>query len=521
MSHITTSAVSVAPFDVTTERSRVPSRIGSWSTLCYSGLLAVVIARLWMVPLRDGLWLDETGTVWSIQAGFKHIIARCTLWPSQTPAYAVIAWLMYRMGGPNALLLRLPSLVAIALATYLIYRLANRLIAPGAGWPAAIVFASFGSVSFAAGDARPYATATLATVAAMFLLVRWLDSGRIFDSLPYCAAAALGVYMHPLFATALLAQLIYAAYRSTTEKRVSMGQLYLAGGIIVLLLFPLTVYTIAVLRTAHSHSFAGAPTGYDLFALLAPPVIVGSVLGALMIGTLTGVQLGFSLPTISRSALLLLVSETLVPAAMLYGVSVTTSLKVFLPRYALPCEAGLALLAGWLLTGILCVRSRVAVTGIIVLATLFCAPGVRFAHGGDWRAVMASVNSTVGGSDVPVLVRSDFPESEPFDWLDNESRKAYLFAPLLVYPSVGQVVPLPMNLTPDVSEYLNRIVPRLEESNRFILVSMGDTSYQNWLQGRLSGEGFERRRIGWFGGSLTADLFARNSPSDRTDSVSH
>jgi hypothetical protein len=521
MLHMTTSAVRVANFDAATERSRVPSRAGFWSASCYAGLLAIIVARLWIVPLRDGFWLDETGTIWSVQAGFKQIIARCMLWPSQTPAYAVIAWLMYRIGGPNAVPLRLPSLVAIALATYLIYRLGNRLVTPGAGWPAAIVFASFGSVSFAASDARPYAMATLATVSAMFLLVGWLDSGRMFDSLPYCVAAAASVYLHPLFATALLAQLIYAAYRSRTEGKVSSGQLCLAAGMVGLLLLPLTIYTLAVLKTAHSHSFAGTPTGYDLFTLLAPPVVVGSILGAFMIGALTGRPLGLSLPKIDRASLLLLGSVVLVPAVMLYGVSVTTSVKVFLPRYALACEAGLALLAGWLLTGITSARSRVAVTGTIVLATLFSAPGIHFAHGGDWRAVMASVNSVVGGSDVPVLIRSDFPESEPFDWLDNETRKAYLFAPLLVYPSLGQVVPLPMNLTPDVSDYLNRMVPRLEESNRFILVNMGDSSYQNWLQGRLSGEGFERHRIGWFGGSLTADLYARKSPSNHPVPVSH
>jgi len=68
---------------------------------------------------------------------------------------------------------------------------------------------------------------------------------------------------------------------------------------------------------------------------------------------------------------------------------------------------------------------------------------------------------------------------------------------------------------------LNRVVPRLEQSNRFILVNMGDTSYQNWMQGRLSGEGFERKRIGWFGGSLTADLYARDNRSHQSGPSSH
>jgi hypothetical protein len=521
MSQLNTSTLRAAHDDVVPERLRALALADGWPTMCYSGLLAIVVVRLWVLPFRDGFWLDETGTVWSIQGGFKDILARCTLWPSQTPAYSVIAWLMYKVDGANPAVLRLPSIVAIALATYLVYRLATRLVAPDAGWPAAIVFASVGSVSFAAGDARPYAMATLATAAAIFLLVRWLDSGTIFDMLSFCLAAAMGVYLHPLFGTALIVELLYAAYRVRTEGRVSIGRLYLAVVVVILLLVPITVYTLAVLRTAHSHSFAGTPTGYDLFTLLAPPILVGSVLGALMLAALAGERVAFSLRPIDRSSLLLFVAATLVPAAMLYGVSVTTSVKVFLPRYALPCEVGVGLLAGWLLTGICSLRSRVVIMTAIVSAAVFCAPGIRFSHGGDWRTAMQSVNSAAGGTETPVLVRSDFPESEPFDWLHDEFRKAHLFAPLLVYPSVGRVVPLPMSLTPDVSQYLNRIVPELERSNRFVLVNMGDTSYQNWLQGRLSSEGFERRRIGWFGGSLTADLFVRNNRSNQPTASLH
>lgn len=110
---------------------------------------------------------------------------------------------------------------------------------------------------------------------------------------------------------------------------------------------------------------------------------------------------------------------------------------------------------------------------------------------------------------MPVLVRADFPESEPFDWLHDEARKSYLFAPLGVYPAAGEVLPLPMHPNEASSSYLNELVPRLEKSNRFLLVNMGDPGYQNWLLGRLSPEGFVRRRVGSFGGSLSVDMYQR------------
>ena len=65
------------------------------------------------------------------------------------------------------------------------------------------------------------------------------------------------------------------------------------------------------------------------------------------------------------------------------------------------------------------------------------------------------------------------------------------------------------------SVYLNELVPRLERSDRFLLVNMGDPGYQNWLLGRLSPEGFVRRRVGSFGGSLSVDMYLRSGETRR------
>jgi hypothetical protein len=481
----------------------------------YAALLAVVVARLWIVPLRDGFWIDETGTLWSIQGGFRNILARCALWPAQSPAYSFVAWLMYKIKGPNEFLIRLPSLVAMALATYLLYRLAIRLIGWPAAWPSIILFASFGAVAFAAGDARPYAIATLAAAGAILFLVRWLDTGRWLGGLCYCILASLSVYMHFLFATTFLVHLVYGVYRSRNEKRVSVAQLCLAAATIGLLLVPFVFHMLALMKTAHSHSFAGTPTGIDFFTLLAPPAVVGSVLGALLLLFLAKRPWSLARVYLENSSLVLLASWALIPMSVLYTASVFTSLKVFLPRYTLPSEAGLALLGGWLLSSISPPKMRAVAVSAMVLAIVVSAPSASFSHGGDWRAAMASVRSTVGTSDMPVLVRADFPESEPFDWLQDEARKSYLFAPLGVYPAAGEIVPLPMHPNEASSSYLNELVPRLERSNRFLLVNMGDPGYQNWLLGRLSPDGFVRRRVGSFGGSLSVDMYLRSSETRR------
>jgi hypothetical protein len=328
--------------------------------------------------------------------------------------------------------------------------------------------------------------------------------------LGYCILASLSVDIQFLFVTTLPVHLIYALFRSQAEKRISIKALSAVTVLMGLLLTPWALFMRFLFKTSSSHSFAGTPTITDLLALLAPPVAVGSILTVLFLAYLANQHLNFSVPQIERASLVLLATLALAPLAILYGISVMTSVKVFIPRYTLPSAAGLALIAGWTLSGISPARLRLAAVGAVVLATFMSAPGIQFAHGGDWRAATAKVRSIVGSSNTLVLVRSDFPESEPFDWLNNEIRRSYLFAPLTVYPIGGVVLGLPVHLNAESIAYLNEVMPRLEQSDSFVFVNMGDSSYENWLLGRLSTEGFERHRSGSFGGSLTVDTYSRS-----------
>lgn len=502
--------VNAIPLPQNASGSRETASTGSLSaSKYYFALLGIVIARFWLLPLRDGFWLDETGTVWAIQGSLRDVLTRCNIWPSQSPAYSLLVWFFYRLPGPHEVMVRLPSIIAMCFATYLLHQVAVRVVGPAAAWPSVIVFALIEPVAFAAADARPYGLAMLAVVGAIFLLVRWLDTGSPIYGLGYCLLASLTVYVHFLFATTLFIHLVYAIYRVRTEKRVSQGRLLQASAVVVALLTPLAVYMLAVFKTARHHAFAGSPNGADLFTFLAPPLLTGSVVAVLLLGYLFKTNLRISFPHLERPTIVLLACWTLLPISLLYGVSVFTSLKVFLPRYALPSDAAIALLAGWLVSSIFPARSRAIVVLALVLAVLACGPSAKFSHGGDWKLAMAKVRSTVGASDTPVLIRSDFPESEPFDWLSDNARRGYLFAPLGVYPAAGTVVPLPMYLTADSSAYLNHVMPQLEQHNSFVLVNMGDSSYENWLLGRLSYEGFEKKRIGSFGGSLTVEEYTR------------
>src|SRR5205823_11987000 len=78
---------------------------------------------------------------------------------------------------------RITSTAAMLVALWLIARIAARLIRPEAAWFVIFACLSLRGINYQAADARPYALGTCVAAACVLLLIRWLDSGKIFDAL--------------------------------------------------------------------------------------------------------------------------------------------------------------------------------------------------------------------------------------------------------------------------------------------------------------------------------------------------
>lgn len=96
--------------------------------------------------------------------------------------YFLMQWGIRELVGTNEVLLRLPSFLALGLGTLRPVPLGKLLFDAETGLLPGVVFASTGSVAFAAADARPYALALTALISATHVLVRWLDRGRWRDA---------------------------------------------------------------------------------------------------------------------------------------------------------------------------------------------------------------------------------------------------------------------------------------------------------------------------------------------------
>src|SRR6201997_5128394 len=90
-------------------------------------LLALAAAiSIWFIPIRVGLSLDETGSYWEIGKGFSQIWSR-GLVSLCFPLYTYILWLSTKVLGTSEVGLRIPSVLAMFGAAYLLYRAAREM----------------------------------------------------------------------------------------------------------------------------------------------------------------------------------------------------------------------------------------------------------------------------------------------------------------------------------------------------------------------------------------------------------
>ena len=483
----------------------------------FAVLASIAIFKLWLLPLQNGFWIDETGTFWAVQGGFSETIRRTLIWPAQTLVYSLIAWVASRLGGSSELVLRLPSVLASLVGVYLLYRLAARLIGRDGARAATLVFVCSEAVAFAAGDARPYALGTMAIIAGGWFLVRWWDNRTISDGIAFAVSASFIVHMHYVLAAALMVFVVYAFYRLLQGEGPSVGQILIVIAAFLVLLIPAVPHFRALWLSRQSHSFAGTPGITDFFTAMIPSLLAGSALAGFAVARLLVKGTDVCLPRLDRSTLVLIGTWTLLPSILLFGVSNVTSLKVFIPRYLLAAAPGIALLAGWILSSIRPVRAQLVVLSAMTLVPIVSSGGlVHPPHGGDWRAVMKDVRKISVDPEIPVLVRTGFIESASLTG-QAESGTDFLKAELLAYPPLRPVVWLPFRMDQEAGKTLETIATSLlQSSSKFALVTSGDAGYEYWLLGRLSPIGFRIEKTTHYGGkdsTLRLITFAKSKSS--------
>lgn len=435
----------------------------AWSVAC-AVLLAACLIRLWIMPLGSSLWVDEMGTAFVVTHG-PHDPTLAVA--PQVPAsiYYVLPWLSTAILGRSEIVYRVPSVLALGLALFLVARLARRLVHSRAAWLAVFGCLALKGFDYEAADARPYALGTAVACIAVWALVRWLDFGRLREALLFVASASLLWYVHLLYWPFYLLFGIYGLWRAPRRVMVPFAA-------VAVLLIPAALEALALRREAGAHVMTALPGFRALLDSLKPGLAIVPLIVAAVVRR----------RKLEPSSAVLILAWWLVTPLALFAFSRLTGNSVFLERYLsllLPGAALAAVAAASVWMPAKWWKPASAATGVAVLLLLgrWNALWPQH-HPSDWRGAAAAVNASIDAA-TPVLCPSPFLEARPPAWRPRYPPDSFLYSNLVVYPVRGSVVTLPFEVEPVA-------LP----AGRFILYG-GGRNAERWL------EWLRQERPGW------------------------
>ncbi len=447
-------------------------------------LLALCIARLWLMPLPSSFWTDETGTYFVVQRPQDPSFAVAPQVPASI--YYVLPRAAERVFGFSEISYRIPSVLLMGIALFMIGRLAVRLIDPGAAW--FTVFACFvmPDFNYYAADARPYALGIFVTVASLYFLIDWFDTARWRSALGFVVFAALLWRVQLVFWAFYPVFLIYALVRLfLAGTKVGRLRVLLVGSVLSLALIPVVFDALRILQSAKSHSFAPIP-GFRAWLHYFPWKPLAFCLG---LPWLAAQFLKWRRQTPAPAdALALIAAWWIWMPLCLFAYSRMTGTVLFVPRYYSPELPGAALAATVLAFSYIPRARWNQATVVLAIAGLVWTGRWTVLwpyHSPDnWRQGAFEVDLEAGEPDTPVLTISPFIEAQAPIWTPDYHLPGFLYAPLFVYPVRGRIYPFPFMISPDAEQYSARLLrDTLTKRRRFILFGSGKNAvrWADWF----------------------------------------
>jgi 4-amino-4-deoxy-L-arabinose transferase-like glycosyltransferase len=405
---------------------------------------------IWLIALRAPLWIDETGQYWQIYAGFSQIWPRHFMTLS-SPEHAYILWLSTKLIGTSEAALRIPSTLAMLGAVYVLYLAARELFERDIAIIAAILFSLHPVVAFEAIDARPYAFGALVVNTSILVLLRLRHNDSEWLAALFGIAAACTVWFQYLFIVMLPALVLCFFVVKNCDRKTLWRQFGIAVAAFALAFLPVIPIMLFLFRTSKTHIVEPAPALLDLVRFLAPgSLFVGVCITGCVAFLLRAARLQrYSLSRFEPSHLLICASLALIPSLLLYGVSVGTSVHPFLPpRHCLDAIPGIALCWAFVLSRF---RSRILrllfclIFVTVTACTQFSSPLAKL-HNPSWKDALQYAEKNASTDNAPVMICSEFPESDFVPMPLDSPKSSKLFSPLSYYNVSVPVVPMPREL---------------------------------------------------------------------------
>jgi len=483
----------------------------------FYALMLIVSVAIWLIAIRAPLRVDETGSYWQIAGGLSGIWQRQFL-SLGSPAYSYILWFSTKLLGTSEIALRMPSVLAMLGAAYLLYLAARELVDPQFAAIATIVFSLNYSVVFGAIDVRPYAFAVLLTSASILTLLRLRTNDSNWLAALFGLLAAGVVYFHFLFAAILPALLVcFVAFRARNRK-ILLRQCCIALAVFTAACIPLVPELQYLARTPNSHVVGPTP---DLSALRRALVPEWLFLSAALTFALTALFFAarnrpVGIMHFERWQVLFVACLASIPVAILYTASVATSLPIFSTHYhRLSAIPGISLC--WAMALYRFRPNVVRATFCIIFVGLTASPYVRSPkskeHDYSWKYALRVVEDRSAKDDAPVVICSNFIEAN-YVAMPTESPKAdRLFAPLSYYKITSPIVPLPEGLNDETRKVFLRFLREAEQKHERFFAVGHEFSFQalDWIADTAATE-YSVHSVGIFDRVRILEFVPRGGP---------
>jgi len=467
-----------------------------------TAILAVCVVRLWIGPLWSGFWVDEMATAFVVHRGAQDPTLRVAPQVAASIYYA-LPHAAERLFGFSEVSYRIPSLVAMLAALFLIAKIASRLIHPEAGWFAVFLCVLMREFNSQADDARPYALATFIAAAGFWFLIRWLDTARWRDAILFAAAASLLWRVHLLLWPIYPVFALYASVRIwRKDTRVTFARAALVFGALIAALLPVLQEALALNREASAHVVAKQPD-------------FGDLLGAVKISVILWVCAAIALLSrwrrwpvaprrVSLTALCLIAGWWLSQPVCLFIFSHATGNSVFLSRYLYIALPGMALTATAVAAVFVSERYWKQVSVVLAVAVLAIAGRWNRwplpHHNSDWRAAAIALNRNVE-PETSVICPSPFIEARPPVWRPDYPLSSFLYSHLMIYQLAAREVPFPFEASPEAEQYAAELSEQtLSKADRFAIYGGNKAVWfwRQWFGERPELSGWRVRRLGPF-----------------------
>jgi mannosyltransferase len=363
-------------------------------------------------------------------------------------AYSALFYVMKSLGTQSEWMYRLPSLLAVGAAAFALFRMTCRMFGRDAAWMATAAFVSFDTVRFAADDARPYAIALFFAVLASDLLLRFLDKPGYGMAVSYGLASAAMLHFQILFGALLVAHGAFAVYRMARGEAVRAPHWFAALAALGAGALPLALQYLKFTASAGAHSFAAAPSRTEWAISFMPATwvcVAMLVAAACLVGRGVAIEVRGE-----REAGMFALLWALTPPIVLFGISVFTPARVFVPRYLLSYSPGMAMCFG-AIAGSLKPRviraAAMCVMALLAVVSMGAPTSFRHTVGlGDWGAAIRFIDANAARDGATVLIRSQYVESDAMPLeppIDNGN-----FSQVAFYPLRAASIPLANRFTP-------------------------------------------------------------------------